>query len=187
MSTVLDRRALVKALAGSAPDALFVSGLGSPSWDLAASGDCERYFYLWGGMGQAAMTGLGLAQAQPQRRVIVLTGDGDMLMGLGTLAPIGASRPANLGILVLDNEAYGETGGQPSATGGTADLVAAALACGVGNAAVCSKISDVSAVVSEKGPVFRLAKIGRENCDLVLPPRDGAFLKDRMRRGLGLE
>lgn len=187
MSELLNRRSLVGALAGSTTDALIISGLGSPSWDLAAAGDSERHFYLWGGMGQAVMVGMGIALAQPDRRVVVITGDGEMLMGLGSLASVGNSELTNLGILVLDNETYGETGGQASATRGRVDLIAAASACGIVDSGPCKSISECHSLVINRGPVFRLAKVDRRADPLVLPPRDGAFLKDRFRQGLDLK
>ena len=100
---LVDRRELVRALIDAVPDALVVSGLGSPSYDLFAAGDRELNFYLWGAMGGASSLALGLALAQPDRSVIVITGDGEQLMGIGSLATIGAQRPDNLTIVVLDN------------------------------------------------------------------------------------
>jgi len=186
MSGGIERRQLVANLRCAAPDALMVAGLGSPAWDLAASGDVDGNFYLWGGMGQAVMVALGLALAQPARRVIVITGDGEMLMGMGSLAPVAAAAPANLAVLVLDNETYGETGGQASATRGPVDLVAVAQACGVADAGRIEHAGDVAALVGAPGPVFRLAKVSLDRLPLVLPPRDGAALKSRLRRHLGL-
>ena len=95
-----------------------VGGLGASTYDIAAAGDHDRNFYLWGAMGGAVMIGLGLALAQPKLPVVVITGDGEMLMGMGSLATVGLQKPANLTIVVLDNEAYGETGGQASHTAG---------------------------------------------------------------------
>src|SRR5471032_2267953 len=127
----LDRRAaMATLLAGRSDDLLVVPGLGSTAWDLAAAGDNDRNFYLWGAMGGTAMIGLGLALAQPKRRVLVITGDGEMLMGMGSLASIAAARPPNLAIAVLDNARFGETGSQHSHTGLTTDLEAVAAACG---------------------------------------------------------
>jgi len=82
-------------------------------------------------MGAAAMVGLGLAIARPERRVLVVTGDGEMLMGLGALATIGWQRPPNLAIAVFDNGHYGETGMQSSHTETAVALVAVAAACGI--------------------------------------------------------
>jgi len=99
----LDRRAAIRALLEGRGDLLLVTGLGSTSWDAASVGDDPHNFYLWGAMGAAAMVGLGLALAQPDRRILVVTGDGEMLMGLGALATIGVQRPPNLAIAVFDN------------------------------------------------------------------------------------
>src|SRR5512144_382903 len=128
----LERRAAMAALVKDRDDRmLVVPGLGSTTWDLAAAGDDPRNFYLWGAMGGAAMVGLGLALAQPDRRVMVVTGDGEMLMGIGSLASIAAVNPPNLRIVVMDNERYGETGQQPTATAMRTDLAAAARGCGI--------------------------------------------------------
>src|SRR5918992_496312 len=103
VSGTLDRREVVKAILDRRGDALVVTGLGSSCYD-AGVYDHPNTFYLWGAMGAAAMIGLGLALAQPSRRVVVITGDGEMLMGLGSLATIGAHKPPNLSIVVMDNE-----------------------------------------------------------------------------------
>ena len=126
---MLDRREFVRQLLTDRGDLLVVSGLGSATYDVAAAGDPPLNFYLWGAMGGTAMIGLGLALARPDRRVAVLTGDGDMLMGLGSLATIGVKQPRNLSLVVLDNAHYGETGMQASHTHAGIDLVATALAC----------------------------------------------------------
>src|ERR1700756_2556373 len=126
----LDRRAAIGILLRERGDLLLVAGLGSTSWDAASVADDEHNFYLWGAMGAAAMVGLGLAIARPDRRVLVVTGDGEMLMGLGSLATIGVQSPPNLAIAVFDNGHYGETGMQPSHTVETGNLVGVAKACG---------------------------------------------------------
>jgi thiamine pyrophosphate-dependent acetolactate synthase large subunit-like protein len=108
----LQRREVVKALLVDRGDLLVVAGLGAPAWDATEAGDHPLTFPLWGGMGGAVMIGLGLALAQPSRNVLVITGDGEMLMGLGSLATVGVTRPKNLSVVVLDNEVYGETGQQ---------------------------------------------------------------------------
>ncbi len=127
-ANLLDRRAVVAELLRDRKGAFAVGGLGASTYDIAAAGDHDRNFYLWGGMGGAVMIGLGLALAQPTLPVVVITGDGEMLMGMGSLATVALQQPKNLSIIVLDNEAYGETGGQASHTGGTADLVGVAKA-----------------------------------------------------------
>lgn len=183
------REAMAALIAGRGDDLLVVPGLGSTTWDLAAAGDNDRNFYLWGAMGGAAMIGLGLALAQPQRRVAVITGDGEMLMGLGSLATIGAKRPPNLAVIVFDNQAYGETGGQPSHTGAGADLVAVARACGIATSLDVTDetgLADLSsrlAVLRET--LFARVLIDREEPPRVLPLRDGIALKQRFRAALG--
>src|SRR6188508_2314895 len=136
----LDRRAAMAALVKDRDDGLLVvPGLGSTTWDLAAAGDDPRNFYLWGAMGGAAMIGLGLALAQPQKRVAVITGDGELLMGLGSLATIGVQKPNNLAVILFDNGLYGETGGQPSHTQAGVDLVAIARGAGF---SICLDVTD---------------------------------------------
>ena len=126
---MFDRREIVKQLLADRGNLLVVSGLGAPTYDVAACGDNPLNFYLWGAMGGAAMVGLGLALARPDRSVAVITGDGEMLMGLGSFATIGVKQPANLAIVVLDNEHYGETGMQASHTHSGIDLSGIATAC----------------------------------------------------------
>ena len=130
MSATLKRREVVAQLLEGRGELLVVAGLGSTAWDCTAAGDHPLTFPLWGAMGQAAMMGLGLALAQPKRRVLVITGDGEMLMGIGSLATIGVQRAANLSVVVIDNERYGETGMQATHTASGVDLAAVARACG---------------------------------------------------------
>ena len=130
----VDRRAFVAKLMQGIPGALVVSGLGSPTYDVFAAGDRDRNFYLWGAMGGATPIGLGLALAQPEQSVVVITGDGEQLMGMGSLATVGAQRPANLTIVVLDNGHFGETGMQPSHTSLGTSLAAVAKGCGIEDA-----------------------------------------------------
>src|SRR5258706_9029999 len=154
---MLDRREFVQKLLIDRENLLVVSGLGSPTYDVAACGDHPLNFYLWGAMGGAAMIGLGLALAQPSLRVLVLTGDGEALMGLGSLATIGVKQPANLVIVVLDNQHYGETGMQPSHTRAGIDLVAVGEACQVLEGRHGSEVGAISRVPglrdNGRGPV----------------------------------
>lgn len=186
----MDRRAFVARLMGAIPDALVVTGLGSPAYDVFAAGDRDANFYLWGAMGGAAPLGLGLALAQPQRPVVVITGDGEMLMGMGSLATIGAQRPANLTLVVLDNGHYGETGMQPSHTKLGTDLVAVARGCGIQDAFAVDRIEGADAVAqranSRGGTAFAVVPIAAEEPPRALPARDGVYLKNRFRASLGL-
>ena len=184
------RAAMATLLAGRDDNLLVVPGLGSTAWDAAAAGDNDRNFYLWGAMGGAAMIGLGLALAQPRRRVAVITGDGEMLMGLGSLATVGIQQPRNLAIVVFDNGVYGETGMQPSHTQGGVDLIAVAGACGV---ATCLDVRDENALVdlaqrlkTLDGTLFARVLIAAEEPPRVLPLRDGVKLKERFRAALGV-
>lgn len=173
----LHRRDVVKKLLANRGDLLVVAGLGSTAWDITAAGDTPLNFPTWGAMGQAAMIGLGLALAQPRRRVLVITGDGEMLMGLGSLATIGVQRPENLAVVVIDNERYGETGMQQTHTAGGVDLEGVAQACGL-------KICDWQTILQQAGPGFAVVKVLAEKIPLALPPREGALLKARFRRAL---
>ena len=184
----LRRRKVVKALLKQRGDLLIVAGLGAPAWDVTAAGDGPLNFPLWGAMGGAVPVGLGLALAQPARRVLVITGDGEMLMGLGSLATVAIQRPTNLAIIVLDNERYGETGMQMTHTAGSVNLAEIAVAC---VKPICSTLSDeegfqsaLPQIRNSVGPVFFNIKVRAEKLPLVLPPKDGAYLKDRFRLAL---
>jgi thiamine pyrophosphate-dependent acetolactate synthase large subunit-like protein len=180
---MLDRRDFVQRLLIDRGDLLVITGLGASTFDVAAAGDHPLNFYLWGAMGGTAMTGLGLALARPQSRVAVLTGDGDMLMGLGSLATIGVKQPKNLAIVVLDNAHYGETGMQASHTKAGIDLVATALACRFKHARAVSRIEDAAEVRAllhqAEGPIFVSARIKEDDVARVLPLRDGHAIRQR--------
>ena len=184
----LQRRDVVQALLADRGALLVVAGLGSTAWDCTAAGDDPLTFPMWGAMGSAAMTGLGLALAQPARRVLVLTGDGEMLMGLGSLATIGVQKPANLSVVVIDNERYGETGMQATHTAHGVDLAAMARAAGFASGVLVRDMAGVAAlrqgVHKAAGPHFAQIKVAAEKVPLALPPRDGALLKNRFREAL---
>lgn len=184
----LNRRTVVSRFLRERGDALVVTGLGNPSFDVMAAGDTPANFYLWGAMGGAAMVGLGLALAQPSRRVLVITGDGEALMGMGALATIAVECPANLSIVVLDNEFYAETGMQITHTGRGVDLAGVALATGFAQADVARTALELEGlcgkVYSAPGPYFCLVKISTEPNPTALPPRDGPHLRGRFREAL---
>ncbi|MBT5038064.1 MAG: aldehyde dehydrogenase [Rhodospirillaceae bacterium] len=186
--TQLARRDVVRDILAGRGGALVIGGLGSPAWDCAAVENNPLDFLLWGAMGNAASIGLGLAQAQPERRVLVITGDGDLTMGLGSLAAIGSAGVANLAIVVLDNERYGETGMQPSHTAQHLDLAGVAESCGFAETRLVNDQAGLDAALpiihQAPGPVAIIVKIKAEDLPRVLPPRDGAFLKDRFRAAL---
>ena len=188
MSATLKRREVVAQLLEGRGELLVVAGLGSTAWDCTAAGDHPLTFPLWGAMGQAAMMGLGLALAQPKRRVLVITGDGEMLMGIGSLATIGVQRAANLSVVVIDNERYGETGMQATHTASGVDLAAVARACGFPNSTTLTRAGEIAAlraaIHGQAGPNFATVKVVADKIPIVLPPRDGGLLKARFRRAL---
>lgn len=187
----MDRRAAVERLIKARNDALVVTGLGSPSYDVHAAGDADNNYYLWGAMGSAALVGLGIAQAQPNKRVMVITGDGEQLMAFGSLATIAVACPKNLDIVVLDNEHFGETGMQPSHTGRGIDFAANATACGFHDTGVLHELSEVEALcdrlqLASSGPRLFVLKVAAENVARSLPQRDATYIKTRFRAHLGL-
>jgi thiamine pyrophosphate-dependent acetolactate synthase large subunit-like protein len=185
---MLHRREFVKQLLVERGDLLVICGLGSPTYDVAAASGGAPNFYLWGAMGSASMVGLGLALARPDRRVAVFTGDGEMLMGLGSLATIGVKQPSNLAIVVLDNQHYGETGMQPSHTRAGVDLVAVARACRFTDGLYVSEIGAVGRVRdlvhNGGGPILVQARIANDEAPRVLPIRDGRAIKLRFMEAL---
>src|SRR5438874_3734805 len=187
----LDRREAMRVLLDNRGDMLIVTGLGSTTWDAAAVGDDDRNFYLWGAMGAAAMVRLGLAIAQPARRVLVVTGDGEMLMGLGALATIGVQRPPNLALAVFDNARYAETGMQPSHTDHGVSLCGVARSCGIEgiyDIADNAALQDFAGLVhTADRTLFARIAIRADEPPRVLPSRDGVLLKNRFRGALGIE
>jgi thiamine pyrophosphate-dependent acetolactate synthase large subunit-like protein len=189
-ANLLERRNVVNQLLAERKQAIVVGGLGASTYDIAAAGDHDRNFYLWGAMGGAVMIGLGVALAQPQLPVVVITGDGEMLMGMGSLATVGLQKPGNLTIIVLDNEVYGETGGQASHTAGNVNLVDVARACGISDARAISTMAEVEAFTPSmqdvtSGPRFASIKIDSANLERVLASRDGSYIVTRIRGALG--
>ena len=187
MSKSLRRREVVAQLLQDRGELLVVSSL-TGVFDITSAGDHELNFPMWGAMGGGAMLGLGLALAQPQRRILVLTGDGEMLMGAGALATIAVMRPKNLCLVVLDNEHYGETGMQEGHTGHGVDLAGMARAAGFRHALNIddsARVSELRGMIhQDTGPLFAQVKIVPEKVPRVLPPRDASFLKNRFRIAL---
>jgi len=187
----IDRRAFVASLLGELQDALLVTGLGSPSYDVFAAGDRDLNYYLWGAMGGSTSLGLGLALAQPSRSVVVITGDGEQLMGIGSLATIGAKQPKNLSIVVLDNGHFGETGMQRSHSSLGTDLVAVAKGFGIADASAVENLDGYSHVarraLAREGVSFTQVFIDANEPPRALPPRDGPYIKNRFRTALGLK
>jgi thiamine pyrophosphate-dependent acetolactate synthase large subunit-like protein len=188
MPAAVNRRKTFARMLDGRGDTLLVTGLGAPTWDAASAGDRPDNFYLWGGMGGATLVGLGLALAQPARRVLVITGDGEMLMGLGSLATVAVQKPANLAICVIDNERYGETGMQQTHTAFGVDLAAMAGGAGFAEWATVRTASELDRalplLLTGSGPVFVDVKVGTGPQKMVLPPRDGPTLRHRFKRAV---
>jgi thiamine pyrophosphate-dependent acetolactate synthase large subunit-like protein len=184
-AAMLERRAATAHLLKGRGEALVVTGLGSTTYDAFAAGDSPLTFYLWGAMGGAAMVGLGLALAQPKRRVVVITGDGEMLMGLGALATVGVQRPANLAIVVIDNGLYAETGMQRTHTASGVDLAGVARSCRFAHAETVGSQSELErlarAAYETPGPFFAAIKVSPDPTSIELAPRDGPTLRSRFR------
>ena len=188
-SGTLDRREVVSRLLRGRKHLLVVTGLGSASYDVMAAGDHDNNYYLWAAMGSATMVGLGLAKARPDYSVLVVTGDGEALMGFGALATIALQKPANLSIAVLDNGHFGETGMQVSHAGRGINLDRVAAACGFPRT---NEIRDMAGVDELRarleirdGVKLATIKIRADEAPRVLPPRDGVYVKHRFRAALG--
>lgn len=184
----LDRRAVVARILRDRGSALVVSSLGNPTFDVGAAGDHPANFYLWGGMGGALAMGLGLALAQPARRVLVFAGDGETMMGLGSLATVAVQRVVNLAVVVLDNEHYAETGMQPAHAGRGVDIAGIARAAGFAQALTARTCTELAAALpglhGAPGPVLACIKVGTDPMPTSLPPRDGPYLRSRFREHL---
>lgn len=185
------RRDFVARLLAATPDALVVTGLGSATYDVFAAGDRDRNYYLWGAMGGAAPLGLGLALAQPDKPVVVITGDGEQLMGIGSLGTIAVKQPKNLTIVVLDNGHFGETGMQRSHSSLGTNLVAVAKGFGIEDAFSTGSLEQCGEIArrinARTGTVFAQVFIEADEPPRALPPRDGPYIKNRFRAALGLK
>ncbi len=186
--TRLDATRLIVAALADEPATPAIASLGHPAYDLYAAGDRAANFYTWGSMGLASSIGLGLALARPDLRVFVIDGDGSLLMNLGSLATIGWRRPAGLVVIVWDNEGYGTTGGQASATAHGADLAAAARALGIDQALTVRTPDELNGAVArarrEPGPWVIVAKVD-ESTPSTKPPLDCVCIKQRFMNAIG--
>jgi len=186
--TALSRLDATRRIAAAFEGDPIVASLGHPAYDLFATGDRDTYFYTWGSMGLASSIGLGLAMAKPDRRVVVLDGDGSLLMNLGSLATIGWVKPANLVVVVIDNRLYGTTGGQETATAHGADLEGAARALGINRCITVSALDDLDGALARAreypGPWVVVARVD-ETPPTLKPPQDCVFIKQRFMRAIG--
>ena len=165
-----------------------IGGIGFTNFDLWAAERRPQNFYMLGSMGLAVPIALGVAIAQPRRRVFALEGDGSLLMELGVLGTVAARKPENLTIVIWDNGAYQITGGQPTTTASVVDLVAVARASGIARANWARDPADFEALVeqalAEKGPTFIAAKIDDKPA-VATTHRDPQFLRETFMRGIG--
>lgn len=191
---MIERRQAVRDLLAERGDLIVVAGLGSPCYDVRAAGDHPLDFYNWGAMGSAVMVGLGLALSRPKQPVLVLVGDGEMLMGFGSLATLAQHKPANLTIVILDNEEYAETGMQETATACGVDLAAVAAACAAPWTTTLRKQGDVASLRDTlhrcDGLKVAVLKIAKGDVPRTVPIRDGVAIKMRFRSkllGAGIE
>jgi thiamine pyrophosphate-dependent acetolactate synthase large subunit-like protein len=186
---VLERSEAVPALIGRHEDFLFIAGLGGTACDVGAvTGDGARVYSLGGAMGAACMMGLGLALARPDKRVLVVTGDGELLMNLGALAAIAVLNPSNLAILCVDNGHYGETGWQKSHTSLGVDLEKVAIGCGIKRThmvATDGDIADGARLLREgNGTAFVLLRVKPTEPAAFKRNFDASLCRDRFRAAL---
>ncbi len=170
-------------------DEAVIGGIGYTNFDLWAAGRRAQNFYMLGSMGLACPIALGVAIAQPGRRVFALEGDGSILMQLGSLATIAARGPRNLAIVIMDNGTYQITGGQPTATDGRADIVAIARGAGLANSAWAADEGGFEEMVDlalrEDGPWLIGCRIDTGK-PAETTERDPARIRDQFMRGLGV-
>ena len=185
----LDRGVAVPALLGDISDFLVVTGLAGTAKDVAnIAKDAPNAFYLAGAMGGAVTMGLGLALAQPDRKVLVVTGDGELLMNVGALATVAIRNPANLSIVCVDNGRYAETGYQLSHTSRGTDLAAMAAGAGITTTRTVSEeseIADASKLIRQSNSAsFVLLKVGLAESPRFKRSLDGTRNKVRFRDAL---
>jgi thiamine pyrophosphate-dependent acetolactate synthase large subunit-like protein len=186
---VLDRCQAVPALVGRHQDFLIVTGLAGTAKDIAAlTSDGDHIYTMAGAMGAAAMMGFGLALAQPARRVLVVTGDGELLMNVGALAAIAVQNPPNLSIVCVDNGHYGETGYQLSHTSLGVDLEKMAMGAGIKATRTVTRedqIEDAARVIREtNGTAFVCLRVKPTNPPTYRRLMDPAACRNRFRNAL---
>jgi phosphonopyruvate decarboxylase len=186
---ILERSDAVPALIGRHEDFLIVAGLGGTARDVGAvTGDAAHVFSMAGAMGAPAMIGLGLALARPDKRILAVTGDGDMLMNIGALATIAVMNPPNLSILVVDNGHYGETGYQKSHTSLGVDIEKMAIGAGIKLTRTVADKADIpdGARLLRAGNATALVVVRVEPTEPAEFKRnfDAAYQRDRFRRAL---
>lgn len=185
----MTRREATQIVVDEARDAAIIASLGHPTYDLFAAGDRPRNFYTWGSMGLASSIGLGLAMARADLAVYVLDGDGSLLMNLGSLATIGLLNPANLVLVVMDNEQYATTGGQATPTALGADLAAASRAMRIASTHTVRTADALTTALREatgRGPAVIVTKVD-ESAPTAKPPLDNVAIKTRFMAAIGVQ
>jgi thiamine pyrophosphate-dependent acetolactate synthase large subunit-like protein len=187
---VLERSEAVPKLIGRHEDFLFVAGLGGTASDVGAvTGDSAHVYSMGGAMGAPCMVGLGLALARPDKRVLVVTGDGDLLMSVGSLAAIAVINPPNLAIVCVDNGHYGETGWQQSHTSLGTDLEK--MASGAGIKRTCTVATEAEIATGARmiregnGASFVLLRVKPTEPAAFQRNFDASFTRDRFKAALG--
>jgi len=185
----LDRRSAVPRLIGDPSDFLIVAGLAGTAREIGHLTDgAPNAFLLAGAMGAATMMGLGLALVQPERRVLVVTGDGELLMSLGALTNVGVLQPPNLAIVCVDNGHYGETGNQLSHTSLGVDLAAIAAGAGIAATRTATTEAEIDAAApllrESNGPAFVLLKVSDAPPPTFIRSFDAVESKHAFRRAL---
>jgi thiamine pyrophosphate-dependent acetolactate synthase large subunit-like protein len=185
----LNRLTLTQRVVAVADNALIVAGIGNAGFDLATAGDRPENFYMLGSMGLGIPIGHGLALAQPERPVIVLEGEGSVLMNLGALATVGREMAENLTIVIWDNEQWQLTGGQRLATASTCDLATVARGCGIVNVTTPadndSFESDIRRALDSPGPHILVVKIDA-TAGVGRPHSDPIWHKYRFMQAVGV-
>jgi len=184
--SVTRRFELLQKLVPLLQDELVVSNIGFPSQELYLLGDSKRHFYMLGSMGMASSIGLGVSLGT-SRRVLVIDGDGSVLMNLGTLSTIANSGPANYILLIVDNGAYGSTGDQPTHTSGKTDLAAMARGAGV-SSVIEGGVEDIAAALEHarqnNGPHIIVIRVAPGSPALNPIPLSPVYIRDRFMREL---
>ena len=170
---IIRRNFIKKILNNRRNNLRVISGIGTSTWDLMSTGDDRRNFGFIGAMGQALPFALGLSISQQDKRILLITGDGDTLMSLGCLATIANHPMKNLVIFVLDNESYVETGKQPTATAGKTNLEMIAKGAGIDNSYTINERNEdykvMNTLYNEDGPSLVIVKCKAEATPLIFP------------------
>ncbi len=186
----LQRRKVVHRILQDRRDAAVITGIGNAVHDVASANDDPKNMYLAGVMGGATMVAFGVALAQPKRRILTITGDGELLAGVGSLATVGVEQPKNLSIVVIDNQAYGATGNQHTHTGRGVDLVGIAVASGFKKTALITTDAELKKelprIHGEPGPYFAVVKVLSQSSARIDAPKDGTFVSRRFREAVAV-